>query len=83
MDIVIGQVVIAKAGRDQNKPFAVIKIIDNRFCMIADGKRRPIEHPKLKNIIHLQKTNTVIAIETNRQLRKTLSQFEQPRLLNK
>lgn len=76
MDIVIGQVVIAKAGRDQNKPFAVIKIINDRFCMIADGKRRPIERPKLKNIIHLQKTNTVISnIETNRQLRKTLSQF--------
>ena len=77
MDIVIGQVVIAKAGRDQNKPFAVVKIIDDRFCMIADGKTRPIEHPKLKNIIHLQKTNTVISnIETNRQLRKTLSQLK-------
>ena len=41
--------------------------------LIADGKRRPIERPKRKNVIHLQGTNTTVdCITTNRQLRNVL-----------
>ena len=70
MDIAKGSVVIAKAGRDKGKAFVVAEVLDPRTVLIADGKRRPIERPKRKNVIHLQGTNTTVdCITTNRQLR--------------
>ncbi len=73
MDITKGSVVIAKAGRDKGKAFAVIEVLGGREVLIADGKRRPIERPKRKNVIHLQMTRTTVdCITTNRQLRNVL-----------
>ncbi len=73
MDIVKGSVVIAKAGRDKGRAFAVTDVIDKREVLIADGKSRPLERPKRKNVIHLQATSTVIDhVTTNRQLRNLL-----------
>lgn len=70
MDIVKGTVVIAKAGRDKGKAFAVTEVLNDREVLIADGKRRPLERPKRKNVIHLQATRTTAdCISTNRQLR--------------
>ena len=76
MDITQGCVVIAKAGRDKGKAFAVIKVLDSRTVLIADGKRRPLERPKRKNVLHLQATaSRVDCITTNRQLRMYLKDF--------
>ena len=73
MDITKGSVVIAKAGRDKGRAFAVIEVLSDREVLISDGKRRPIERPKRKNVIHLQGTNTTVdCITTNRQLRNFL-----------
>ena len=52
MDITKGSVVIAKAGRDKGKAFAVTEVIDSRTVLIADGKSRPLERPKRKNVSH-------------------------------
>lgn len=76
MDIVKGSVVIAKAGRDKGKAFAVTEILSDREVLIADGRSRPLERPKRKNIIHLQATATTVdCITTNRQLRIFLKEF--------
>ena len=73
MDIVKGSVVIAKAGRDKGRAFVVTDVISEREVLIADGKTRPLERPKRKNIIHLQATSTVFdCVTTNRQLRNLL-----------
>ncbi len=78
MDITKGSVVIAKAGRDKGRAFAVTEVLDQRTVLIADGKSRPIERPKRKNIIHLQATHTTVdCITTNRQLRIFLKEFSQ------
>lgn len=78
MEITKGSVVIAKAGRDKGKAFAVIEALSDREVLIADGKRRPIERPKRKNVIHLQMTRTAVdCITTNRQLRNILKEFLQ------
>ena len=70
MNIAKGSVVIAKAGRDKGGAFVVLDMINDREALIADGKRRPIERPKRKNIIHLQATRLVLdRVTTNRQLR--------------
>ena len=76
MEIREGSVVIAKAGRDKGKAFAVVDVIDRRTVFIADGKSRPLERPKRKNIIHLQATAaTVDCNTTNRHLRIFLNSF--------
>ena len=76
MDIVKGRVVIAKAGRDKGRAFVVVEMIDDRTALIADGKTRPLERPKRKNVLHLQATSTDIDCNTtNRQLRINLKNF--------
>ena len=78
MEIRQGSIVIAKAGRDKGRPFAVVEMLNSRTALIADGKSRPLERPKKKNIIHLQATaSTVDCNTTNRQLRLFLKSFLQ------
>lgn len=78
MEIRQGSIVIAKAGRDKGRPFAVVEMPDSRTALIADGKSRPLERPKRKNIIHLQATAASIDCNTtNRQLRLFLKSFLQ------
>ncbi|GHU56466.1 hypothetical protein AGMMS49975_19830 [Clostridia bacterium] len=54
----VGQVVFSKAGRDAGLPFVVLGTEEN-FVFLSDGKLRPLERPKKKKIIHIQKTNAV------------------------
>lgn len=76
MNIVKGSIVRANAGRDKNSFFIVLDT-DSQYAYIADGKRRRLEHPKKKNLIHLDATNTVIkgSFKTNPQIKKVLNEF--------
>ena len=76
MSIVKGSIVKATAGRDKDNFFIVLDT-DEKFAIIADGKRRKIEHPKRKKLIHLASTKTVIegSFETNPQIKRILNQF--------
>ena len=77
MDIVVGTIVRAKAGRDKGGYFVVTDVLSNDRVCICDGKRRKLESKKTKNIIHLEVTNTVTdKIETNRQIRSCLREFQ-------
>lgn len=58
-----GQIVISKAGRDINRKFVILKIIDENYVLISDGKLRKIDKPKLKKNKHMQKTNSFIDLE--------------------
>ena len=49
----IGDLVISKAGHDQNKRYIIIEEKE-RFVLLSDGKLKPIEHPKKKKRKHLQ-----------------------------
>lgn len=49
----IGQVVRSKAGRDKNKFFVVINVIDDRYVLLVDGDMRKLDRPKKKKIKHL------------------------------
>ena len=76
--IPVGTVVKAKAGRDKEGFFVVVKS-DEKWVFIADGKRRKVENPKKKNPIHLALTNTVLSdsMDTNRNIRKALRDFRE------
>ena len=75
MEVTKGLVVLSKAGRDKGKFLAVVGC-DGRFCSLADGKERPLERPKRKELRHIASTGTVLqpgSMETNRQLRRALA----------
>lgn len=76
--IPVGSVVKAKAGRDKEGFFVVVKSED-KWVFIADGKRRKVESPKKKNPLHLTVTNTVLShsMDTNRNIRKALRDFRE------
>ena len=53
-DLIIADVVMSTAGRDQGKLFYVIDC-DEVFLKLANGKDRTLEKPKLKKRKHIQK----------------------------
>ena len=59
-DIIVGQVVKSKAGRDKDKLFVVLDIVDKSYVMVVDGKLRKLENPKKKKIKHLSLYNSII-----------------------
>lgn len=52
--IAIGQIVLNLKGREEGKYAFVIKQLDDRFVLIADGDKRKFDRPKRKNILHLE-----------------------------
>ena len=77
MNIQIGSVVKALAGREKNSFYVAVGIHDG-FVFIADGKERKIQKPKRKNIKHISPTNTVFDTDglTNKKLRKLIAEFK-------
>lgn len=73
----VGKIVCSKAGRDKDYFMVVIKT-ENDYVYVCDGKERPLERPKRKNIKHLQFTNTVLSeteYKTNKSLKKALAVY--------
>ena len=73
----VGRIVCSKAGRDKGY-FMVIVESGKDYVFVCDGKERPLERPKRKNVKHLQFTNTVLSansFQTNKSLRKSLAVF--------
>ena len=75
MSIENGRVVLCLAGRDKGTFAAVVGSTANTV-LIADGKHRPLENPKMKNLKHVKVTayrlnNSDMA--TDRGLRRALT----------
>ena len=79
MPIVRGQIVRSKAGKDKENFLVVTEVCENGL-RVCDGKDRPIERPKLKNLRHVSPTNSFLTEEqlsTNRSVRHGLRDFNQ------
>ncbi|MBQ9139581.1 MAG: KOW domain-containing RNA-binding protein [Ruminococcus sp.] len=76
MELKIGSVVRAKAGRDKDG-FFVVTAVEKEYCLIADGKSRKLSTPKRKNTKHISLTNSMIDIKdiTDKKLRTLLRSF--------
>ena len=48
MNFCAGDIVISKAGRDKDKHFVVLSVIDEQFVSVADGSLRRVDNPKRK-----------------------------------
>jgi ribosomal protein L14E/L6E/L27E len=55
----IGRVVYSKAGRDSERYFVIISVLDDEYIYICDGELRKIENPKKKKLKHLKFTDIV------------------------
>ena len=73
MELKIGAVVQSVRGHDEGF-FAVVGA-EGKFAYLANGKQRPLEKPKKKNIRHLKDTGLTLDLEkiqTNRRLKTAL-----------
>lgn len=59
-DIVVGQVVKSKAGRDKNRFFVVLEVLDDKYLHLIDGDLRKIRSPKRKKVMHIAPTSKVV-----------------------
>jgi large subunit ribosomal protein L14e len=50
----LGQFVIVSRGRDANQYAIIVRLLDERFVLLADGVHSTFEKPKKKNLRHLQ-----------------------------
>ena len=57
-NIMVGQVVKSKSGRDKDRYFIVSKVLPKeKMVFLVDGEKRLLARPKKKNICHIQVTN--------------------------
>lgn len=87
MDVYPGRIVKSTAGREKDKYFVVLDVIDDLYCLIADGRTRKVDMPKKKKIKHLvlldacsegikEKIETAQTV-TNSMVRKELTSFNE------
>ena len=73
-----GTVVRSLAGRDNDKLLVIIGG-DEKSVLLCDGKERPIDRPKSKNIRHVEFVGASIKEDetaTNRKLKKALARLD-------
>ncbi len=49
----LGQVVRITQGRETGQHAVIIKVVDSRYVLLADGDKRKYDRPKKKNIHHI------------------------------
>lgn len=49
----VGRVVQSLQGRDAGRCFVILKVIDENYVMVADGRTRKLDHLKKKKVKHL------------------------------
>lgn len=72
-----GTVVKSLAGRDKGKLLAVMSC-EEGSVLVCDGKERPIDRPKSKNIRHVECVGLSVTendMRSNKALKKALRQF--------
>lgn len=74
-----GTVVKSLAGRDKGRLLAVMQS-ENGSVLVCDGKERPIDRPKSKNIRHIECIGLSVTendMRSNKALKKALRQLMQ------
>lgn len=76
----VGQIVKSTAGHDKGD-LLVVAGFEGKAVLVCDGKSRPLERPKKKNVRHIESVGTAIGMDlmsTNRKLRKTINKIANP-----
>lgn len=68
----VGSLVKSTTGRDKDRYYLVLEVVDQRIVLVVDGVIKKLQNPKRKNIKHLieitQITNIKEKIENNKQI---------------
>lgn len=78
MDLVRGQLVRSRAGRDAARTFAVLAV-EGQMLFLADGSLRRLQRPKRKKRKHVAPIATVLPAESladDATLRKAIAAFD-------
>ncbi|MDD4699108.1 MAG: KOW domain-containing RNA-binding protein [Oscillospiraceae bacterium] len=73
-----GRIVRSIAGRDKDLFLVVVGFDGDKVCL-SDGRERPLERPKQKNVKHLRLTAGVIGenqLKTNRSIMHALRDYK-------
>lgn len=62
----IGRICFSNQGRDKDKCFAIVGIIDDNYVWIADGVTRKLSSPKKKKLKHLDLKPVVLESIANK-----------------
>ena len=54
----------------------LVKVVDDKFVLVANGENRPLGAPKRKNIRHLSVTNGRAAATSDQGIRKAILEFK-------
>lgn len=81
---------VSRAGHDKDGIYVVLEE-DGVFCLLADGKRRLLENPKKKKLMHLQKIEhlpesllaSMSDIKTDADVRRILKNYRKSLELRK
>ena len=79
MEFQRGLVVKSKAGHDKGTLLTVLEV-KGKSLLLADGKRRCLNKPKLKKMIHVAPTSYVLTedkLTTDKKILEALKQFTQ------
>ncbi len=52
----LGRVAYSRAGRDQNRAFMIVAVVNESYVLLVDGELRKAEAPKMKSLKHLSLT---------------------------
>ena len=52
-----GEIVRSRAGRDRGRAFVILKLVDEDYVLLVDGRLRTLERPKKKKRRHLLKAS--------------------------
>lgn len=78
MDLVRGQLVRSRAGRDATRTFAVLAV-EGQMLFLADGSLRGLARPKRKKRKHVAPIAAVLpgeALASDQALRKAIAAFD-------
>ena len=63
-----GAIVLSRAGRDRNRAFVIMDVIDSDYVLLVDGRLRTLDRPKKKKRRHLLKAPTEARMEWHAHL---------------
>lgn len=77
MPLCEGQIVCVLSGRDKGE-FMIVLSVEGNTVTLSNGRERPIDKPKLKNIKHILPNNFIAdknKLLTNMSIRHTISDY--------
>lgn len=49
-----GSIAVSLAGRDRDRVYIIVGVLDENYVLVSDGRKRKIEKPKQKKLKHLR-----------------------------